>query len=352
MASPDGSRALHQSAEQHLPCTTCRRPAAGRPPGGLRASRNYPRKRARDGAPLRRRSPGLERRTIRIMLPEIRDPTVSVEEYLQELSVNTVGWSMTEQLLGLLPVVLGSIRKRYGGGEPPEVRIVKSAELQAEGGPYALRIYIGLLEFALGLRYALPPVVAELEGVTIDASSIPGAFFLWAVAHEQFHALRRHNNVAARYRDPAEGEAALSQAIERDADLCAVAEVYRMNQWPDVCPGASDRQVKIFTMYCLFWAIRTLPKPIGDSHMGTAERMWHVMVKLATLKADGSPPDFQCQEDDTLEMFRALALCVVQCERAYLRDIAPGEPSIVGDLQYRDRDVVQLWDRIYAEMFR
>ena len=153
--------------------------------------------------------------------------------------------------------------------------------------------------------------------------------FSWAVAHEYMHLLRSHWIF-----DAPDGTRTdeVSLATERDADLCAMAIIYRYLQ--RYCVRVSDdATLRQIALYSVFWIARSLPRhSAAATHLPMSVRLQDMASKLAMLREDpNDPPDPGAELPETLERMAYLQSCFVKCEKAYL-SLHPNEESMKAEV--------------------
>jgi len=140
---------------------------------------------------------------------------------------------------------------------------------------------------------------------------------IWVMAHEFFHVVRAHNEVLSNV-----GEDTLTlRALEHDADLCAVAELYRHFQALHRS-NLSDQEIRSLTLYSIFWPLRTLAVPKQQvSHSAIGERIWHILTKLAIVVEQdtvGQVVDIEFSKQESKDALSALLSVFIACEQHYV----------------------------------
>ena len=223
------------------------------------------------------------------------------------------------QVFSAAALVLEQINRRYAGGAVfPEVFVTKGDAVGAEVAEGRLILTEGLLRYLAELRY--PDLARVMDPAGIDAlaleSLVPVCSMMWTLAHEHFHVVRRHEAVHDKY-----GRSLASlRATEVDADLCAVAEVYRFLQF-NLGKGLPDLNIRLLTLYSVFWVIRSFPASVAEgSHPSIAERLHLILLKLAMVpEVDGELPDVDFARPETRDRSRALRDVLIGCEREFQR---------------------------------
>ncbi len=274
---------------------------------------------------------------------------VSIDSYLDTLHGFKQLRVMTMMVVMLKMMVAIHAGYKVPDGVP-EIRIQPGSD----GSPAALANLIvvpeGFIDHCLGAAFApIDRVVTsdfDLMWWSDELISVYG--FAWAIAHEYFHLARMHwifdANDGTRTQD-------VSLATERDADLCAIAMIYRYMQ-KHLSHFADDTTLRQAALYSVFWIVRSLPNASkAGTHLPISNRLRDMSIKLAMLREDPSePPDPGAQLPATKERALYLRDCLVRCEQGYL-ELFPESESMWRELQiaYEDsplRRAVLEWDKI------
>ena len=155
------------------------------------------------------------------------------------------------------------------------------------------------------------------------------AMFGWVIAHEFFHIVRCHNEVAN-----GGTEMVTNRALEHDADLCAAAALFRQFQFR-YRSILSDQDIRRLTFYSIFWPLRSLSVDQPQiTHSSIATRLWQILVKLAIvpeLDNGNERVDTSLSGERSQSSLAALRLTLVACERYYLATV-PEASSILVEL--------------------
>ena len=143
----------------------------------------------------------------------------------------------------------------------------------------------------------------------------------------------------------------VSLATERDADLCAIAVVYRYLQ--RYCARfADDATLRQVALYSTFWVARSLPNDSATAtYLPMSVRLQDMVSKLAMVREDpADPPDPNAALPETLQRMPYLQSCFVKCENAFLR-LHPNEKSMRTELMAAIENgtlnrVVETWDEL------
>jgi hypothetical protein len=137
----------------------------------------------------------------------------------------------------------------------------------------------------------------------LQFSSPPGYIFVcmivWAFAHEFAHHLRAHDVVRPSEITAAGADASVQgnlesaedqMSLEYDADCVATAALYRTVQHRFEAIH-SDESIRSFTLYVIYWALRSLPSSshTSSSHGTFASRMRDTAGKLSILPKEFFP---------------------------------------------------------------
>ncbi len=281
------------------------------------------------------------------------DRIKSLDDY-----VSTIGSEIKKQaivtMFNVATKIFARINARYGTNfDHPIIRISSNQSPDAQGMEGMIEISEGLINYCLATQFEnFNEIMGEdAPVVELDSGMVAQASLIWVMSHEYFHIVGRHNEVLLQYGS----EEDTLHAIERDADLCAIAELFRINQW---CFGAdmSTSQIRRLTLYLTFWAIRTFPYSSEQStHPSSAVRLWYIIGKLAIVTEVDGPnqnPDASCKLPQTLENVRELTECLVNCENAFQKihgadDFGSLFPELKSILDNgAGRHAVRKWDEI------
>ncbi|WP_455913457.1 hypothetical protein [Pseudomonas syringae] len=164
-----------------------------------------------------------------------------------------------------------------------ELRIADTDQLIAEGSPYSIYISRGIIQHCIGAPCIevdeISPVMSAFE---FDYNSLSENALSWIIAHEYFHISRKHNEVAAAALEKLGlgSEALIASALEHDADLMAVAAMYRFLQFK-LHNNIHDLDIRRLTAYSIFFSLRTFSQISDDDiHSPMPERLFHMLQKL------------------------------------------------------------------------
>ena len=253
-------------------------------------------------------------------------------------------------MLGFANHVLRLIhRGSESSDDLPDIRIADDDQLFAGHLVNYIQVTKGLVDHCLSVDFAPIDSVVETRHVFVGFpyESIAADGMAWILAHEYFHGLRRHwlfdDDRSQRTRE-------VSLATERDADLCAVAAIYRVKQL--LFPGVDDDCLRQLTLYSIFWSVRSLPQSGTEgTHLPIGVRLRDMAEKLAILNENPRDlPDPSAAQPATIQRAKLLHSCLMKCEQAYLLRHPSDEP-LSDELHYAPsdctvREVIGTWESI------
>lgn len=236
--------------------------------------------------------------------------SLKVCEYLDQIDdveIRDFAGRALQEACKVLPVINRILGKDQ---DIAEIRVVVDETPNAEAISWVVRINSGLIRHCLeiardnGLNNDLP------GWATSDV--VASASLSWIFAHEWTHVVRSHDDVCLELGNDSD----ISQALEQDADFCAVAAIYRSLQ--DKFSGlATDMEIRKLVIHCIFWTIRSLPS-CSSSHAGIESRIANAIIKLSSLSANRfEPPDCSAEREQTLMINTALAQVLICAEKYY-----------------------------------
>ena len=275
------------------------------------------------------------------------DRIVSVETYLASIS-SVVKRQMAAELIGSATAIFEQIRfSLNASAEAPSLRIANSDSPSAQSMEGMVEISSGLIDYCLGIPYANTFTALGLDTSFLH-DLIPTAALMWFYAHECHHIVRGHHRLT----EALGYDEATMKATELDADLCAVASIYRVFQ-AMFAGKFQDDQIRKLLLYCLFWALRDLTDKPQLTHSRTDERLRNAALKLAMIEVvpfgSFEKVDQSFERPETRARGKLLFESVRDTELLYRR-MNPGA-SIDFDpglrlLENSDRTTIQRWDEI------
>lgn len=278
---------------------------------------------------------------------DIQPPRVLWDEYIEQVADADVRRRLVGFHSGALSCV--TLMKTHGWKtEFPIVRIDPSLTQNAQAMNGVIYIDEGLIRLCLALE--APPVneVVEIGNGEPEflQDLVPKAGFIWMFLHELNHGVRRH----AALSESILQEPLTIQATEYDADLCAVAGLYRWYQL-ELAEIYSDAIIRQLTLFCIFWAIRELPEPASnDTHLSTAIRLWAMICKVANLQENSkglADPDGLFSGPN----IEPCAVCIAKCEKIYQERNPNASGNIITAIldiiqNHRLSPIIERWDQI------
>lgn len=245
---------------------------------------------------------------------------LEMREYLSNLEEpkrSEVAWLLNESL-----PVLEHLNRKYSYDALPEIRIITSPTIAAEATSYVIHINSGLIDHILHPYPASPQAIISSRIPAVFGNGNISALMsmIWILSHEWIHIIRRHDEL----RHHIEITPEISQALEYDADLCGLAEVYRRIQHI-FGKFISDIEIRQYSAYSVFWPIRTLPAYRQSSTHGShAERLFHMFHKLVILgERHTDPVDADVAKPETLQRSTPILETLFKCEDAYITSDHP-----------------------------
>lgn len=238
----------------------------------------------------------------------------SLEEYIKNISC-VIKRARVIEMFKFAILVLRAIKISYSSDfQIPEIRITFDESVPAEATEYAINISHGFIEYCLKSEFAFIDDLLD-EPIDLNYNLISENMLAWTVAHEFTHVVRKHNELLRIL-----GVDSLTmRALEWDADLCAIAIIYRLLQLR-YSQITSDLNVRLITIYSVFWPIRKLQNnSMQISHLTIEHRIYHLIGKLAMLgEGKYDLPDKNWEKSQTLEINNRLLDLVVELENHFL----------------------------------
>lgn len=248
---------------------------------------------------------------------EINDArTIPVSEYLDSVT-DPLRRAAIASVFDQARSALERMRVRFSVYLPvPEIFVLSTDQIKAEANPLGLIVVSqGIIDHCLNTALASSNVIGWDED---RQDGLPDLFpqigLTWVLAHEYTHLFRAHNEVQIELGS----QDHVLRAFEHDADLCAVAAVYRaVQQW---LLGMEDIDIRRYVTHALFWIIRTFPNTNDGAgiHPSFSERFFQILLKLTTMQAlAGDVLDLDVKLPATAKRGDALRDVAIACEAAY-----------------------------------
>jgi len=284
-----------------------------------------------------------------IFLNENSVTKCSIDEYIREIDC-PVQKTMIEHLFFDAMEFLETIRKSaLPYPDKPLIKITKGSTqfLQAIDG--LIEIDTAFIQLCFTNKEA--PLNEIINPTLIGEPSIkstPNILFCWALAHEYYHGLRKHN--LATY-DISTTELT-SHALEMDADLCATAALYRWAQ-TNISSIYCDTTIRKIVFASIFWGINTLPKSeSNETHPSHAVRIYQILSKLIQIRQDKyHPADQSLSTEEARNNLSKMVDFMHECYVHYLAQDEITAKKIIGEIfQHLESGeyklVIREWERI------
>lgn len=242
----------------------------------------------------------------------------SLSEYLATLD----GDSTRVDITGMFECAIGTLTNIHGSfgrsGDLPGLWVSSESTLNA--GVVFGEIFVskGLVIHCLNAKVRGFDEIMGIgfSGIDFDPRIVAKASLCWVVAHEYFHEIRSHVSAQKKV----DGSDLTSQALEVDADLMAIAGIFRTNQL-NYEGWLTPIHLRCLTLYAVFWIVRIFPNHgPASTHPTPAARLWLFVGKLAIVSESREPGAFvdaDCQLTETRDFSRSLCECLVRCEKAF-----------------------------------
>lgn len=253
--------------------------------------------------------------------PENELRLLSIEEFLRS-TLDMRKNKLYKIILSPLPPLMKRIKATWAAPDGiPNICIVKNAgitETELRDLINTVCLAEGLLEHSLEAQnLALKNLGASKVPNPFGYLSIAKACMMWSCAHEVFHYLRRHALVEKHFG----GDNETKHALEYDADLCAIASLYRYLQY--FSPKKSKINLKKTALTLIYCSMRiNINKENSKSFYGsnthphTAARIWDISGKLAMLN-DSGIPDPNLEHTTTQLHLKILMETTIELELIY-----------------------------------
>jgi len=258
------------------------------------------------------------------------DRVVPVNEFIDSIK-NPIKKEMIAYLIEWSTSIYPLIRNATLNlpSEPPILRVSNELEPQAQCMEGLIEISSGLINYCLGIQFLDVESVLNIQA-NVGPMFFPASTLTWFYSHECFHIGRQHNLLL----DHVEADPNTLRAIERDADLCAVAVLYRAYQ-AHFQNRLTDDELRKLVLYAVFWALRTLTDKPQLTHSRPDDRIIYATMKLAivTESQSTSHVDVGMAWPET----RARANSLFETLAAIDKSFRAANPDIVSDFSLRAR---------------
>jgi hypothetical protein len=256
--------------------------------------------------------------------PDNERRTLSIDDFLRSIK-DFERQRIYARLLAPLEILSTRINATWPTPDGmPDIRIVRNAsaeETELRDMVNTVCLAEGLLDRSLAANsQASEKLGASKLPKTLGPLSIAKLSIMWSCAHEIFHYLRRHELVEKHFGN----DAATKHALEYDADLCAVAAIYRYLRF--FSSNKSAIQVKQTVFEHLYWQMR-LEVDRTDTHFHgsqthphAATRLLDFVSKLATMH-DSNLADPEFRNPLSHLHFNKLLEVLVKLELGYINAI-------------------------------
>ena len=205
------------------------------------------------------------------------------------------------KLFSLIPSMVKNINKVYKKNmDIPEILIKTEDVPNAMTNFGSVIITTGMMDYFKQLKYV--PFSSFFPATQFpDAAcgkTVVFSGFYWLMYHELFHLIFEHEEIIKQQDDPI----VASLACEYDADLCAIAMVYRQLETAFVKEyNLNKPHLCQIVIYSVYWFIRNI-QVLGKEtdHPSVERRLCSLMHKIASLKSPiGTESDYGLAEDDS-----------------------------------------------------
>jgi len=187
---------------------------------------------------------------------------------------------------------------------------------------------------AVGARNQSIPLMGGLgSAVVVTQNPLPAALiiFQWSIAHEYYHIAYRHSELLERNAQEPLGD----YAVERDADLCAVAVVYRLTQRVIEVPEERDVEIRILILHWIFWHLRLLTlgnSETSNTHTPSTERLTAIAMKLTHLPLTvRHPVDVELNQPTTRARIAPIFEALQYFDAEFLQHFGSPESGTISD---------------------
>jgi hypothetical protein len=284
--------------------------------------------------------------------------TYSVEDYIATLKDHEIQ-SLYKSWFDCIPSFVRNVNKGYKTNiDVPEIKIKEDNIPNAEAIYGQITISTGMLDLIRTLSFANFNYFKrsiDIENNLCDWLILTNSF-RWLIYHELFHIVHNHNDIIAKHPN----KKLASQVCEMDADLCAIAMVYRHTEkelYEQL--NLNKEQISCIVFYSVYWFLRTV-QALGQegSHPPIEERIHFILYKISTLlEPSYGEADLGLDREDNLNSLKAMFALVREIEG--LITSPNGIPNIRGNAvdslicvarnQMKDTSFMKEWNKIFRE---
>jgi hypothetical protein len=251
---------------------------------------------------------------------DIELPSVNFRKYIAEKVKDDFSKKLYEQWLSWLPQGVKNVNQSYGTSiSEPEIQIKDSEVINAEAIYGLIYISSGMLEFIRDIKFCNIGMLRndiQLSSYQCDHYVLYGSY-LWLIYHELFHIAFGHDEIISAQ----ENKKLASMACELDADLCAIAMIYRTIQKALSQSDLGKKQLCCLVLYSVFWFIRQI-QPLGheSDHPSIEKRLYFLIYKIATLreKSGSENADLGLEDSDSQQALVEMIEMVRKMDKALL----------------------------------
>lgn len=269
--------------------------------------------------------------------PDAERRALSVDDFLRSIKDHERR-RICASLLAPLLVLATRIKATWPTPDGmPDIRIVRNApaeETELRDMVNTVCLAEGLLDRCLDANTQASEILGFSKlPKTLGQLSVAKLGVMWSCAHEIFHYLRRHELVEKHFgNDPA-----TKHALEYDADLCAVAAIYRYLR--HFSPNKSALLMKQTVFQHLYWPMRLEVDKTNvrfhgsQTHPHAAARLLDIISKL-TMMHDSNVADPNFENPLSHLHFNKLTELLLQLESAYINSFGvepQGHSSLLAD---------------------
>ena len=282
--------------------------------------------------------------------PEFFSPEDFIEKYKSWKGIrNQRIASVLEDAVTIIPFM----QKLYPNmSSDIQIRISDSTALSAQGGLGSIVLSLGMIEHCIAAPcMPIDEICPAAALANFDHNSLAAIALAWIIAHEYFHIAKRHTDIAIAASELKDKPYAnsIDSALEHDADLMAVAAIYRLLQL-QLRGAIHDLDVRRIAIHTIFFTLRTFPQGSEDDiHSAMPERLYHLYHKLVWLTQDPNE-EFSSSglTDHSRERIEPLLNAFVKCEH-YFQLLGSNDKSNLLELfsDFRDNkrvlEIVNSW---------